>query len=287
MNRNKSELFWKSLNNLINFDPVLDRLIFLDCSDNPTAEGIKCINFMNSMHLKLSNILFIKRRNWCMNQGGIMDYVRLVGEGVLEKPLHTFFMQDHFLNKEECVKGDTIPEQLTIDLDAISSLLLNNPKTVVFAARYGFRVCATVPSQFCGNDFNRQSENISLLVDNSKKLGEIINGKYCNDLYIYYNGQYHINGSEDLWLAIDGSNFCLDPQWLIQHYKKNKKLYTEGLGDYTDALVWEARFGKIFTDQKIAFHELSRNITVHSPAELKEMQQDPDSSKLWCYFYNS
>jgi len=287
INRNKSNVFWEGFSNLNNFDPLLDRIIFIDCSDDPANELSICIDYMYRLKFTIKNFIMIKRRNWCMNQGGIMDYTRLVAEGAIKKPVHTFFLQDHFLNKKKYVKGDTIPENITIDLDLISNVLLNDPDKVVFAARYGYRLCATVPDNLCGKDYDSSDDRISLLVDKSKAVGSMINGKYCNDYYIYYHGQYHLDGSQDICFAIDGSNFCLNPDFLIRDYKSRREMYLYGLGDYSDALVWEARFGKILADQGAVFHELSRNVTFRTPQDLKAVQADPDPSKLWCYFYNS
>jgi len=227
-----------------------------------------------------------------MNQGSIMDYTRLLGEQVLSAPLHAFLMQDHFLNTSKAVKGDTIPEGTTLDLDRISTMLLDEPKLAVCATRYGYRVVASVPEPFCGEDYvgydESPPESLPWCWCEGPHRGAIVNGKYCSDHFIYYNGKRELPGSQRLSLAIDGSNFCLDPKWLVAHYRAsetNRRLYLGGLGDYCDALVWEGRLGTILGKQGLAIHELSRNLRARTPDELTAMSPQP--CEYWQYFYHS
>lgn len=289
-NYNKADVFWEGFSNLKNFDPLLDRVVFLDCSNNSLHELAVCQHYINALGINGCNFVFIKRRNWLLNPGAQLDYVRLVAEGKLAKPLHAFFMQDHYLNKQRLVKGDTIPESVILDLDHISDILLQNNKLAVSATRYGFRLCASVPEELCGEDYACYDDSYNypwLFVDCRQPIGSIIGGKYCNDHFIYYNGCLHMPGSKDICLVIDGSNFCVDPIYYINHYNQHKAMYSGGIGDYGEGLTWEARLSKILTDQGVGFYELSRSVCFWSPEELKSAQPDPDPAKLWCYFYNS
>jgi len=287
-NRNKAEIFWQGFFTINNFDPLLDRIVFMDCSDNYMDELSKCMYYIKKYELMNINFLFLKRRNWIMNQGAMLDYVRLLGEGILEYPMYAFFMQDHYINKQALVKGDTIPDDVTLDLDNIYDILsVNNDKLVVTATRYGFRICASVPEEYCGDDYGLYDDRTDYKwCWVSGKLGSVINGKYCCDHFIYYNAS-HLKGSQDICIAVDGSNFCVNPKYYVSHYKSNKKLYSGGLGDYTDALIWETRLSKILYDQGLGFYDLTRNVCFQNTEELKKAQPDPDSTKLWCYFYNS
>lgn len=289
-NYNKAAIFWEGFANVQNFDPVLDRVVFLDCSNDPNAELATCLHYLQRYGLNEANFVFIKRRNWLLNPGAMLDYVRLVGEGYLKAPLHTYFMQDHFINKTMLVKGDTIPDETVLDLDRISSLLLEDNTLAVCATRYGFRLCASVPEEQCGENYvpcDTLQQHLWLLLDHAAPRDAIINGKYCNDHFIYYDGSFHMEGSQDICLVVDGCNICVDPKYYVNHYLENKGLYSRGIGDYGDGLTWEARLSKILADQGVGFYELSRNVCVRSPEELKKLQPDPDYRKLWCYFYNS
>ena len=286
-NRNRSEVFWEGFSNIENFDVHLDRIVFMDCSDDSLKELSKCLLFLDQCGLRDCNFVFIRRRNWAMNQGTLIDYTRLIGEGVLDPPRYAFFMQDHYVNKALYVKGDTIPDHLRIDLDHIYGLLAANNKLVVFAARFGFRLCASVPEEYCGKDYASYDDFANppwCWVDGA--LGSIIDGKYCCDHFIYCDAG-HLPGSHDICIAIDGCNLCVDPRYFVSHYRQHVKMYTAGLGDYTDALVWETRISKILYDQGLGFHELNSKVCCCKTEELRRLQPDPDSSKLWCYFYNS
>jgi len=107
-NKDRVEVFFESLENLKNFDFLRDRIIFMDCSDD--LQYRKFVNYVEKLGLSKLRFYFYKRRNWNFNHGAQLDYIRLVGEGVIKKPRFTFFMQDHYLNTKNFIKGDSLPD---------------------------------------------------------------------------------------------------------------------------------------------------------------------------------
>lgn len=294
-NRNRTQVFWQGWKNFKNFDIAKDRIVFLNTSADPMKELAICLYYIDHYGLKGCNFLFLMRRSWNSVFGMIADYTRLVGEDVLEAPMHAFFMQDHYVCKTDFVAGDTLGDDQYIDFNVISEVFKKDNKLVVGSTRHGFRLCASVPDELAGRDFETYEDNDRNPKPNLPwifmpgKLGSILYEKYCCDHFIYYHGGYHIEGSQDICIDFDGLNFCCDPQYIVNHYKENKHLYSETLGDYGEALIWETRIGKILYDQGLGFHELSRNVTVKDTAELKRLDPNPGTapSSLWCYHYSS
>jgi len=89
-------------------------------------------------------------------------------------------------------------------------------------------------------------------------------------------------GSVPTTFVIDGGNFCVDLKYYLPHYRRNKKLYTSGSGNYNFSHVWEARICKILYDQKLFFYEQKRKIEFQTVAELKE--EFPNQGENWMYF---
>ena len=295
-NRDRTQVFWQGWSSFKNFDIAQDRLVFLNTSADPKRELAICLYYIDYYGLKGCNFVFLVRRSWNSVFGMLADYTRLIGEDVLDAPKHTFFMQDHYVCKTDFVAGDTIPENGIIDFDAISNIFKTDNKLVVGNTRYGFRLCATVPEELTGKDFESYDDKNGFpkpglpWIFMPGKLGSTLYEKYCCDHFIYYHGGFHIEGSKDLGINFDGVNFCCDPKYIVNHYMKDKSLYYASLGDYGDALVWEARIGNILYDQGLGFYELSRNISVKSTEELKKLDPNPGTlvdKSLWCYHYNS
>ena len=119
-NKNRIDLFWNSLDTIKNFDPKIDRIIVMDCSDNSLEELSKSKKYLDFFELKMNyNFLFFKRRNWNMNHGAQLDYLRLILDEKISKPNYTFFLQDHYLDKNTAVHGDTIPTNFVYDLNLV------------------------------------------------------------------------------------------------------------------------------------------------------------------------
>ena len=294
-NRNRTEVFWQGWKNIKNFDPSLDRIVFFDTSDNPTRELAICLHYLNLYGLKNHNFIFLRRRSWFYNTGMILDYTRLVSAEILEAPQYTYFMQDHYISKTDFVAGDSIPENGFLDFNLMDEIFKRNLKTVIGCSRHGFRLNAAVPEELSGKDFESYEDENGIAKPDLPwifvpgKLGSLTNEKYSSDHFIYYHAGYHIKGAKDLGINFDGCNFCCDPKYIVNHYQKNKSLYTEGTSDYGAMLVWEMRIGQLLYDQGLGFYELSRGVSIKNTEELKKLQPDPSSlgSSLWCYQYTS
>lgn len=254
-NTDRCEVFWEAFNSLKNFNSKHDRIIFMDCSINPQNELTKCLRYLKYLGIQNARFYFLKRRNWNLNHGAQLDYIRLMGENKLRKPKYTYFMQEHYLNKKVLVKGDSIPGRCIIDLDEVEKLLSCNPKMVFFCARNGFRLSAGIA------DIQR-----FLNYEGKKDINTL-----------------HLKGSRDICFEIDGGNFCLDIKYYLDHYKKNKKMYTAGNGCIHFCGTWEVRLCKILYDKGLWFFEKHRNLKFKSIAQLKS--NFPNPGKNWSYVY--
>ncbi len=266
-NRNRGELFWEAFDNIKNLDFEKDRLIFMDCSDDSTLELDKCLNAISTLGVKKINFKFIKRRNWNMNQGAILDYVRLVYSNKLQKPRYSFFMQEHYLNKNKLIKEDSIPENMIIDLDKIELSFSEDQKQVAFCSRNGYKISASIPTK----------EKITALYKLVKEKG------WEEGFAGYYNLQHQSDAVEDC-LEISGSNFCTDVAYFYDYYKKYKGKFLFGEGTSKGALVWENRICKILYDQNLTFWEMERDIKYKTTKDLKNDFPNPGES--WLYFYH-
>lgn len=254
-NTNRSEVFWTSLSSLKNFDLSKDRIIFMDCSRNSQKELEKCRRFMRDLDLEKIDFHFLKRRNWNLNHGAQLDYIRLVAESKLDKPKFTYFMQEHYLNKDIFVKGDTIPKDEVIDLNVVEQFLTANNNMVFFCSRNGFRISSFIKDEDSYYRHNRVKDMNTL----------------------------HFKNSSDICFIIDGGNYCLDISHYFDHYGKHKDLYIRGNGCIHFCGVWETRLCKILYDQGLTFYEKRRNLKFKTVNELKSKYPNP--GEIWGYFY--
>lgn len=251
----RCEVFWDSLDSLKNMNISKDRIIFMDCSRNSKKELEKCLNALKILGLEKIKFYFFKRRKWNFNQGAQLDYIRLVAEKKLEKPMYTYFMQDHYLNKKILIKGDSIPRDEFIDLNKVEKLLSANRKIVFFCSKIGFRISSII--------------------------------RNVNNYYTYSDSKdintAHLNSLLDICFVIDGSNFCLDIAHYFDHYWKHKKLYTSGNSYGHTSGGWETRLCKILYDQGLIFYDKHRNLKYKTTSELKS--KFPNPGKIWGYYY--
>lgn len=253
-NHNRGEVFWEAYKKIKHLDKNRDRLIFMDCSDNPDKELKKILPMILENRFEVGkNFLFIKRRNWNLNHGAQMDYIRLLSEKKISKPKLVFFMQDHYLNTKRYVKGDTIPEGEVINLRQIETFLSRNKDVVWFCSRNGFRVSVKYND---AGDYYKYGDNYKLDLKDITALS----------------------------LVIDGGNFCVDPQIYVTDYLKNKNKYFTGNGNIYFCTVWETRLCKILYDKRYSFYESHRKLRFSSIEKLKAKYPKPGS--VWLYFYN-
>jgi hypothetical protein len=125
-NYNKINSFVDNAWKLRNFDPDLDRVIIIDCSDRESKEEIltKVSSCLPVEHRR--NLFFAKQPNYGNNTGGILRYIRMLLAEPVNTPTFAFFMQDHYLEPEywenDLQKSDTIGEKQVIDLKHIADL---------------------------------------------------------------------------------------------------------------------------------------------------------------------
>jgi hypothetical protein len=254
-NCGRAELFWRSFDNIKGFDPKQDRLIFFDCSDRWLAELAKCRRELKRLRLSQIRFRFYRRRNWCFNHGAQLDYVRLLGDGELDQPALTFFLQEHYLNQREAIRSDTLPDGEVIDLNKIEQQLTLSPRTVVFCSRLGFRVSASVPDvdQFFATEYGQ--------FNNTAHAGSVVSS-----------------------LVIDGANLIVDPEFYLNDYRRRPRLYRAGNGGYNFTHVWETRLSKILYDQGLTFFELHRQLGYRKVQEL--WHQHPTQDGTWHFFHH-
>lgn len=251
-NRNRTDTFIESLDNLKGFSRNRDRIIIMDCSDSPSSEYKKLTSFFEYSDFGGQgdiDLRFFARKSWGFDHGARLDYLSLLDNGKLNTPRLTFFMQDHYLNQDAFVNSDTLPGGQQIDLDSCRKLLDLNNQQVLFNSRYGFRISASNPS--------------------------------LNPLFSNMSTQ---SGSQNISFLIDGTNMILDPRYLLKYFSDNPEMLTSGDGTYAFAVAWETRISKILYDQGLTFNELSRGISVDSIEKLLAIYPLPCDT--WCFYYH-
>lgn len=257
-NRDRIDFFWEGFfKNVRNFRPDRDRIIIMDCSDDADAQLKMTFQLLGAAGFPDLNVRYIKRRNWNYDFGAKLDYIRYTAEGLLDRSQYSFFMQEHYFNTERGVRNDSLPEGEVIDLDAVEKWMIDNPTGVYFCSRLGFRILASVGDVYSYQQWTSRHDDGS-------------------------TEYYRHPKSQDLGLAIDGGNLCTAVGNFFYYYFENKERFTEGTGDYYCALLWEARFSKILSDQGLLFYEQRSKLGFRSPKELKERFPVPGPN--WTYW---
>jgi hypothetical protein len=237
------------------FDGEHDRVYILDCSPNPdwqdqmvVADRLTCSGLRWGV-----NLYFIRRRNWNLNHGAQLDYIRCLREETIPVPAYTAFMQEHYLDTKRYVKEDTLPEGATYDLDAIKAEFEANIKVgCVFFARYGVRVSTSNPVKEKEKQF-------------------------------FGDGTELLPGATRRCFCVDGGNFIVRPQLYLNWFAAHPRDLTRGNGTYGFAHAWEVRLGKILYDQRIVWVDLRRRLRYTSIEELdiQEASGAEKASMLW------
>jgi hypothetical protein len=251
-NRNRTETFIESLENLKGFSRDRDRMIIMDCSGDSRLEHKKLLNFFETSDFGGQgpiDLRFFGRKSWGFDHGARLDYLSLLNRRTLDIPRLTFFMQDHYLNQDSYVNSDTLPAGQSIDLNLCGDLLDLDNRQVLFNSRYGFRISASNPS------LDPLFSNMSMQ-----------------------------SGSQNVSFLIDGTNMILDPTYLLNYFAENPEMLISGDGTYAFAVAWETRISKILYDQGLTFTELSRGISVNSIEKL--LASYPLPCETWCFYYH-
>ena len=147
--------FLDNFHKIENFNPMIDKIFILDCSINYESQKKEVIEFTQRNNWTIGkHIYFIRRKNWGIDQGGRIDYFSCLHRSP-NKPRYIWQFQEHYLDLESSfsiyeeraydidgkycggqVKGDVIPDKLTIDLDLCEKTYEMHPEvSVIYADR--------------------------------------------------------------------------------------------------------------------------------------------------------
>jgi hypothetical protein len=147
--------FLDNFDKVTNFDPQQDKIFILDCSRNHKLQQQKVIEFSQQKGWNLGKqIHFVRRKNWGIDQGGRIDYFSLLHQS-FNKPKYIWQFQEHYLDLKSVwsfyeqgtynidgrdfsgqIKGDVIPDELVIDLNACEHIYEMHPQvSIVYADR--------------------------------------------------------------------------------------------------------------------------------------------------------
>jgi hypothetical protein len=237
------------------FDGKRDRVYILDCSPNPEwRDQMAVADHLTGLGLRWGeNLHFIRRRNWNMNLGAQLDYIRCLQDQKIPTPAYVAFMQEHYLDLKRFVKEDTLPDETVYDLDLIAAEFESDTNVgCVFLARYGIRVTASNPVEERGREF-------------------------------FGDGTELLPGARRRYFHVDGGNFIARPQLYLDWFKDHPRFLVRGNGTYGFALVWEARLGKILYDQQIEWVDLHRHLKYSTIEQLDAIERSlaRKASMLW------
>jgi len=247
--------FVDNFQKLQGFDPNQDSIYIFDTSPESIYQSeLMTADQLCSHGLEWNkNLFFIRRRNWGENFGSYFDYFRAILDGLIQSPTLIAFMQMHYLDLNNFVKEDTLPENAIYDLDQISRKFESDPQIgCVFHPRYGVRVTTSNPVTETAEEFYGDGE---ILLEKAVRRG------------------FHI----------DGGNFIVRPELYLNWFATHRKYLTSGDGYYGFNIVWESRLGQILYDQKIKWCDLYRQLEYTSISDLDEIERrlDLKVSKLW------
>jgi hypothetical protein len=160
--------FIDNFDKIVNFNPMLDRIFIIDCSKNHESQKKEIDDFAKRNNLTIGEqIHFIRRRNWGIDQGGRIDYFISLHQSA-NKPKYIWQFQEHYLDlvspwsiyQEDIynvdgksfggrVKGDVIPDKLTIDLDDCERIYEMHPEvSVIYADRLNIGIFPYLEREF-------------------------------------------------------------------------------------------------------------------------------------------
>lgn len=155
--------FLANFSSIKNFDPKQDKIYVFDCSRNHKEQKTMLCEFALERGWNLGeHVHYLRRRNWGIDQGGRIDYFNYL-QNVISRPKYIWQFQEHYLDLTSewskwpdhlpsiggQLKGDTIPDQVQIDLDLceeiyeqranISVIYADRQKIGIFTHRDGQR----------------------------------------------------------------------------------------------------------------------------------------------------
>jgi len=282
-NFNRIESFIRNFNRIINFDLEIDRIYVMDCSPEENwASQLEQCRELSQHGLKFEeNLFFIRRRNWNMNHGAQLDYIKAVLEGEIEEPSYIAFVQEHYFDLDNFIKDDTLPENAEYDLNAIEAKFHENRKVgCAFFSRNGVRISMTNPLKSVENYFWGDEETIHDEGRNPEIQKPIAEGRY-------------VKGSKPRCFFVDGGNFIIKPSYYTEWFKTRKDILVVGDGSYGFCHVWEIRLGYILYEQNIEWADMLNNLSFRTIGELAELEGKTYrkyskpwyENRVWFYFY--
>jgi len=282
-NYNRIESFVDNFHRINNFNKNSDKVYVMDCSPEETWEKqLEQTKMLSKYGLMFnSNLFFIRRRNWNLNHGAQLDYIKAIIDGHIAKPTYTAFVQEHYFDLNNYVKEDTIPENSSYDLDLIEAKFSEDREVgCVFLARNGIRVSLTNPviskKHFLWGDEN----TVANFYKNSVYKDMVTQG-------------LTLKGANKRCFFIDGGNFIIKTDLYVNWFNSRKHLLVKGDGSYAFCHVWEIRLGCILYKQNIKWLDIKNNISYKNVEELYEIQNSSCLSlskqwydnRVWFFFY--
>lgn len=263
-NHGRVELFLDSFERLVGFSNLTDRIVILDSSADFQTERKKIEDWHSKQTFQQIKVLIVRRRNWNLNHGAQMDYIRAVFQGQIKCPEFSFFMQDHYLDPAKFVKGDSSPADFSFDLNEWVNYGRNNPNSVQFCTRnpiFGFYEKRKVAQSFL--DRYLKQKNASSEFDKVSSSVEVYNEEYLTLVT----------------LSISGGNFFVNPVLYKDAYLSDPKRFVRGVGSYSFCHVWEARICKFLFDQDTLFVDKNKGATLK-----KNLIRNNTSVNVWPIF---
>ena len=265
--------FVDNFDKIKSFDPSCDKIYIMDCSPEETWQNeLEYAKKLERFGLKYNhNLFFIRRRNWNLNHGAQLDYIKSVIDANIPEPKYIAFVQEHYFDLKNSVKDDTIPENSDYDMDRIEDAFTKDRDVgCVFFARNGIRVGQTNPAKSHDDFFWGDSDTVLQSYSRSKYRYLIDNHKA-------------IKGSRARCFLVDGGNFIVKTKLYTDWFKSRPHLLMNGDGSYGFCHVWEIRLGYILYTQNIKWVDMANNLSYTKAEELFELQKQSEKSlyKLW------
>lgn len=148
--------FLDNFDKITNFDPGRDEIYVLDCSVNQAVQKQALVDFANEKGWQLGGqVHFVARKNWGIDEGARVDYFGLLHNKSIRRPKYIWQFQEHYLDLSSewswwpvptinvdgrdlggQLKGDTIPDGLSIDLDMCEEIYETHPEvSMIYADR--------------------------------------------------------------------------------------------------------------------------------------------------------
>ncbi len=286
-NYNRLDSFVHNFPKIKNFNNSLDKVYILDCSsNNRITNQLLIANRLARYGLHWNkNLFFIRRRNWNLNHGAHLDYMRLVLQEKISIAAYMILIQEHYFDLDNYVKEDTIPSQATFDLDIIENKFNKyNMIGCIFYSRNGIRVCLSNPIKTERDYFYGDIETIKRRYSYTG---------YYSKYYKEVKQNKKIEGAKIRCFCVDGGNYIVRSRLYLDWFKKRKKMMIDGDGSFGFCHVWETRLGKILYDQKIKWVDMFNKVEYSSYNELMELEKKNHKrysrywydNRVWYFFY--